>query len=92
MPNPEAETPEAVAADQYYLTTLHPARLQYYELCDRTRAYADNPAAGPRLSRAYHELKRRQQGGLPHGPIEPAPPAKIVPPPTALSAAAGVLY
>ena len=95
MPDPiiPPEDPEdATAADEYYLSTLPPGRLEYYERAARVRAYAESPAAGPRLTRAYNELARRRQGGRPNGPLAPEPPGKIVPPPAALSAAAGILY
>ena len=92
MPRPESETAAEIAADRHYLTTLHPDQLEYYELCDRTRAYSDDPANGPKLSRVYDERARRRQGGHPNGPIEAAPPFKTVPPARSLSEAAGVLY
>lgn len=87
------ETPEQIAADRHWLTTLPPDRLKYYELALRAREFmtAASPRAGPRLNRAYNELVRRRQGGPPNGPVAAAPPFKPVPRPQRLTAAAGIL-
>lgn len=77
------ETAAEVAADQRWLTTLHPDQLKYYELASRAQEFmsAASPTAGRWLNRAYAELERRRQGGQPSGPGTAAPPFKQVPPP-----------